>query len=186
LELLDSVGAYEISRDRAGAPRRLVGFRQVPGGSGYGSMDSKVVHFGGTDPGAHYDLVIRMPAAREKVLSALRPPLRTTVTLEAEGPSALRGSAGYRAAHFLASTNRLDVRIVLPVRPKRLCGIEDSLRDDRLASVRDDDLVDLGVSLAASELMPGSGSGALSGDAEELGVGPAIPIDRCPRARRAG
>ena len=59
----------------AGSERSAPVMRKVPGGSGYGSMDSKVVHFGGTDPGAHYDLVIRMPGAREKVLPAIRPPL---------------------------------------------------------------------------------------------------------------
>jgi signal transduction histidine kinase len=97
-----AVGAqvFLYERGREGDRRKLVGWRQVAGGSGYGSMDSKLVAFGGVDPRTQYDLVVRMSGARDAVLEGLRPPRRCVVRLDTGPFGSLLEEAAFRTGHF--------------------------------------------------------------------------------------
>lgn len=93
------VSLYDAGASRESAP--LLACRQVSGGSGYGSQDSRWVHFGGLVPGHSYRARVRMAGAREGEVDGLVAGARRTVRLEPGGQSLNAGFLGYPIEHFL-------------------------------------------------------------------------------------
>ena len=119
-----AIGArVELRRAGSEGPASLTRIHQIGGSSGYGSMDTKLVHFGGVEATAH-ELVVRLAGSKPAVLSEVVPPYRETVTLEADHALSWSGACGYRAVHFLGNPwNRRWFVVSLVATLVLVCGL---------------------------------------------------------------
>jgi signal transduction histidine kinase len=85
---------------RAGVPSSRLQTRRILGAAAYGSSDSKLVHFGGTEKSEAYDVVVRLPGASTKTVTGLSPG-RHRVELEPDVPVPLASAWVLPVGNFL-------------------------------------------------------------------------------------
>lgn len=92
------VDLYE--EGRVGDPESRLQTRRILGTAAYGSSDSKRVHFGGVEHGSRYDVILRLPGARDLTVRGLSPG-RHRVEMKSRAAAPLIGGSLFPLTNFL-------------------------------------------------------------------------------------